>query len=387
MGSPWNTLHVRVARGNELTAVERAEAVVLAAADHLGLPAPKLPPWAWRCQLDDLRQRLEQRLTSAALPDRSATTAELLISVLRLQCEFLDHDLCRRAKSLTEIRNVMGQLRGLSPREIICAAPMVLSTELGFGRAMVSIVRGSVWLPHHIYIEDEGADPQSQPFRDYIASARIQLADAPLEAELIRKRCGALVPSPREDARTFKEIIDVSGCSGYVAAPITVGGRAIGMLHADRPKPVAVVTLDHLYYLEAFAECLATVFESAVLEQRAAQQRVEVGNLCAHVDELLGRSTRLALWSMSGATPEQRQDARSHFSNDQPAVSSLSAREREVISYVATGATNMQIARCLMISEGTVKSHLKHIARKLKTSSRAEAVAVYVGIATAHAGG
>ena len=90
---------------------------------------------------------------------------------------------------------------------------------------------------------------------------------------------------------------------------------------------------------------------------------------------------------MSGATPEQRQDARSHFSNDQPAVSSLSAREREVISYVATGATNMQIARCLMISEGTVKSHLKHIARKLKTSSRAEAVAVYVGIATAHAGG
>ena len=65
----------------------------------------------------------------------------------------------------------------------------------------------------------------------------------------------------------------------------------------------------------------------------------------------------------------------------------LTAREREIMSYVATGATNGQIARCLVISEGTVKSHLKHIARKLKTSSRAAAVAVYAGIATGRAGG
>ncbi len=56
------------------------------------------------------------------------------------------------------------------------------------------------------------------------------------------------------------------------------------------------------------------------------------------------------------------------------------------MSYVATGATNGQIARCLVISEGTVKSHLKHIAKKLNTSSRAAAVAVYAGIATAGAG-
>jgi DNA-binding CsgD family transcriptional regulator len=51
------------------------------------------------------------------------------------------------------------------------------------------------------------------------------------------------------------------------------------------------------------------------------------------------------------------------------------------MSHVATGATNGQIARCLVISEGTVKSHLKHIAKKLNTSSRAAAVAIYGGIA------
>ena len=39
------------------------------------------------------------------------------------------------------------------------------------------------------------------------------------------------------------------------------------------------------------------------------------------------------------------------------------------------------------VTEETVKSHLKHIAKKLNTSSRAAAVAVYAGIATAVTGG
>jgi DNA-binding CsgD family transcriptional regulator len=349
------------------------------------LSASDLSPTGLGCQLDDLRQRLEQRI--ALCPestDDSAAIAELLISILRVRCELLDDDLSRRARCLSEIRNALGELRGLSPREMIYAAPVVLSREFGFARTMISTVRGSVWLPQHLYIEDEAADPYSRPFHEFVAHAHIQLADAPLETELIRKRCGAFVPSPKDDKRTFKEIVDVSGCYGYVAAPITVGGRAIGMLHADRPEPDGVVTMDHLDQLEAFAECLAVAFESAVLEEKATQQHIEVENLCANVDELLRRSVRPALWSLSGAKPGRRHDANYHC--DQPDVPSLTAREREIMSYVATGATNGQIARCLVISEGTVKSHLKHIARKLKTSSRAAAVAVYAGIATAGAG-
>jgi DNA-binding CsgD family transcriptional regulator len=369
----------------ESTVIERAEAVVAAAADHLALLASELPPSGLGCQLDYLRHRLEQRISlSPESTDESVATAELLISILRLRCELLDHELSRRVRCLSEIRTALGDLRGLSPREIICAAPAVLSREFGFARTMISTVRGSVWLPQHLYIEDDGADPYSRPFREYVAHAHIQLADAPLETELIRKRCGALVPSPKDDKRTFKEIVDVSGCCGYIAAPITVGGRAIGMLHADRPGPDGTVTTDHLEQLEAFAECLAVAFESAVLEEKAAQQRVEVENLCANVDELLRRSARSALWPLSGGAPGHRRDA--VHDRDQPAVPLLTAREREIMSYVATGATNGQIARCLVISEGTVKSHLKHIARKLKTSSRAAAVAVYAGIATVDAG-
>src|SRR6516225_372934 len=203
-------------------------------------------------------------------------TPDLLISVLRLQCELLDDELSRRVRWLTEIRNALGDLRGLSPREMIHAAPVVLSRGFGFARTMISTVRRSMWLPQHLHIENEGDDPQSRRLREYLIGAQIHLANAPLEAKLIRNRRGLLVPYPKQGKRMRTEIFDVSGCSGYVAAPITVQDRAIGLLHLDQ--------------LEAFAECLAVAFESAVLEEKAAQQHVAVGNLCGHVEELIGRS-------------------------------------------------------------------------------------------------
>ena len=54
---------------------------------------------------------------------------------------------------------------------------------------------------------------------------------------------------------------------------------------------------------------------------------------------------------------------------------SLSAREREVLEQVAAGASNREIAEALYITEGTVKSHLTRVLRKLQASSRTHAVA------------
>jgi DNA-binding NarL/FixJ family response regulator len=54
---------------------------------------------------------------------------------------------------------------------------------------------------------------------------------------------------------------------------------------------------------------------------------------------------------------------------------SFSARERQVLSLVADGLTNNEIARHLFLSESTVKTHLSSSFRKLGVSSRAEATA------------
>lgn len=52
----------------------------------------------------------------------------------------------------------------------------------------------------------------------------------------------------------------------------------------------------------------------------------------------------------------------------------LSNREIEILRYVATGASNREIAETLVISEGTVKNHLSSILSKLSVRDRMQAV-------------
>ena len=58
-----------------------------------------------------------------------------------------------------------------------------------------------------------------------------------------------------------------------------------------------------------------------------------------------------------------------------PSGSDLSQREREILLLVAAGASNKDIARQLVVTEGTIKNHLHNILGKLHLRNRAEAAA------------
>ena len=61
-----------------------------------------------------------------------------------------------------------------------------------------------------------------------------------------------------------------------------------------------------------------------------------------------------------------------------PAVEPLTKREREVLSLVAQGMTNPQIAEQLVISTSTVQFHVHNILGKLGVGTRTEAVAMAI---------
>ncbi|HET7808764.1 MAG TPA: response regulator transcription factor [Gaiellaceae bacterium] len=61
------------------------------------------------------------------------------------------------------------------------------------------------------------------------------------------------------------------------------------------------------------------------------------------------------------------------FADSHPAVEALTKREREILTLVAEGHSNSQLARMLWVTEQTVKFHLSNIYRKLEVANRTEA--------------
>lgn len=63
-------------------------------------------------------------------------------------------------------------------------------------------------------------------------------------------------------------------------------------------------------------------------------------------------------------------------SAERAALAALTTRETDVLRLVATGLSNADIAEKLVVSEGTVKTHLNRAMAKLNLSSRAQAVVI-----------
>ncbi|MEJ2384886.1 MAG: response regulator transcription factor [Xanthomonadales bacterium] len=68
-------------------------------------------------------------------------------------------------------------------------------------------------------------------------------------------------------------------------------------------------------------------------------------------------------------------DVRSIYENP---LTTLTRRELEVLSNLASGRTNKQIARDLGVSLNTVKFHVRNLFQKLGVNSRGQAIAMYL---------
>jgi DNA-binding NarL/FixJ family response regulator len=64
----------------------------------------------------------------------------------------------------------------------------------------------------------------------------------------------------------------------------------------------------------------------------------------------------------------------------QDGLGSLTAREREILNLLARGRSNRDIADELFITNKTVKNHLSRIYEKIGVHSRAEAIALWLGV-------
>ena len=111
---------------------------------------------------------------------------------------------------------------------------------------------------------------------------------------------------------------------------------------------------------------------SAFLLKRSSPERlIDAGRTVAAGEALLDPAiTRdLVRHYLRGGTPEPG-------AAESRTLARLTERERQVLSLIADGRSNQEIAAVLVIAESTAKTHVKAILGKLDAISRTEAVAV-----------
>ncbi|MFC8178761.1 LuxR C-terminal-related transcriptional regulator [Rhodococcus sp. NPDC057297] len=251
-----------------------------------------------------------------------------------------------------------------------------LCTNLGYGKAMFSMVRGSTWSPVALSVNPA----LTEDFNDLVTAIdgrEISLHDAPREAELVRRRRPYAVDGADTYRRTYRPLIDLSRPAGYLATPVVVGSRVVAIIHVDRQTDD--LSESDVHIASALAAMCAVSSERAQMQARIRARNDEVYAEIRKLSELMQ-----SIGATDSALGDAFSDLRDRSTNGSetrhghalPSGHSLTAREREVVVLMATGATNAAISRKLCISDGTVKSHVQRIFKKLGVSTRAELAAL-----------
>ena len=302
-----------------------------------------------------------------------------LIELHQVQRELVEQRLVQRLEALERVRAALGRLRELGPvSEILRHAATELSESSGLDRVLLSQVKDAELVPVHAHFRDdaEGAERAVERLRE----TPLRLEYPVVETELMRRRRASIVRPPSSDQRGRTPLLPVADGLSYVAAPILLDGRAVGFFHgAYADRQVESLERDAVW---AFADGFAQVFERAVLRRRVREQRRQLRQLVAWTDAMAAELSEGAIELEVEAEPgAEMRPAASIAAGDGDVArlrELLTRRELEVLRLIARGDSNKAIATELVVSEGTVKFHVKNILRKLRAANRVEAASRYV---------
>lgn len=327
-----------------------------------------------------LRERLrdvDRRPLAAA---EVAATSKVLHEIHTVRFSIHDYLGYERVRRLDDLDRGLAKLRTITDQnQLLAIACEVVAEHCGFDRVMLSRVEQDVWRPWRSYARHVGTAERS--FRTWIeGDVQIRLDEMLLESDMVRRRQPVMVTDASTDRRVYRPMAVAACLSSYVAAPIIVDDRVIGLLHADHCNhDVDELDRDILWF---FALGFAQVFERAVLLGRLRRLRSEVIHttqvLQTVLEQLASAEVELATREHTTALAVSREVRPVVTERPEVLRQLLTDRELEVLALMATGATNDRIAQSLMIATETVKSHVKRILRKLEVNNRAEAISQYL---------
>lgn len=283
-------------------------------------------------------------------------------------------------QSVTRLRNV-SSTTGLLDR--VCGEA---AQCCGLSRVALSTVAESDWSVCRIHVEVDAASDDAGVPPELLAMA--QEGTTPERAVLTSGRGIVVTPgSPGEAtapgaAATSPMAAVFSGSHVVVAIPVSTG--VLGLLHGDHhPTDRPADDLDR-DLLAAFARAFGQIYERTALQERLERQRralvAALEAESAAAEQLGGAGFGLP---GTGTADEDAEPPMVGPSGVNAAIDALlTPREHEVLELILAGASNSAIAERLVITTGTVKSHVKRVLRKLGAANRSEAISRYLDLGT-----
>lgn len=311
---------------------------------------------------DSARAALTECLAQPDQVGRAQDLLDLLTDLRRLSDDLRDEQWRERERSFDRVRETLALLADVQSTAELIDQAVIAVCHLGFDRAIVSRVENDLWVAQSVYV---GRDVRWAEEILRASQQNPQAVDNVPEAEIVRTGRSLLVPSVQDLPAVHRPIADASLSKSYVAAPILAHGAVVGFLHADRYYQDRELDETDRLTLAMFGEGLGYALARTAVLDRLAQLRADLGRLSSG-------SNRLWPDGEGASEPSRRL-----IIHDDGMDAGLTRRETDVLRWMARGETNGRIARRLAITEGTVKTHVQSILRKLNAANRAEAVSVW----------
>lgn len=266
-------------------------------------------------------------------------------------------------------REALQRLRAVSSNAELADRIPVELCRAGFGRVLFSLIRRNIWMVRSAHTT---GDEEVIAALLRAGRAHPRRLSKPLpERAMVASKTPILVARPQSDPRVNGPLVAAVKPDVYIAAPVYLWQTPAALLHADAPEEKAGdVGPGDRDVLGVFAEGLGAIMERNIVLDRMQTMRTDAGEFQRRVDDLTGFLDAETEVGGSGVLTEAS-------SPSADIAEHLTRREFQVLNLLAAGKTNAQIAGRLFLSEGTVKTHLRHIMDKLGAANRTDAVARY----------
>jgi DNA-binding NarL/FixJ family response regulator len=138
---------------------------------------------------------------------------------------------------------------------------------------------------------------------------------------------------------------------------------------AEEGSPARVLILTTFGLTEYVYEALRAGASGFLLKDSPAEELLAGVRIIARGDALLDPTITRAVIEDFARAPRRRKDLAEKLER-------LTPRELEVLDFLARGLSNAEIASGLVVSDGTVKTHVARILKKLDLRDRVQAVIV-----------